>query len=95
MIKNKIKNLDLIDSLIALKIILEEIYKVSIIRYLEIKEISEIIIKNLKELETEKIDELQLLQENLKSATLRNRFWGRLNSIKEEVELRKLKRKKR
>ena len=40
MIKNKMKGLDLIDtlvSLVTLKIILQEIDKISIIRYLELK----------------------------------------------------------
>ena len=83
-----------------MKIVLEEIDKTSIIRYLEIKEINEIIIKSqkkiakrikkLKELETEKFDDLKSLQENLKFGTLRNRFWGRPSSIEEEIELRKM-----
>ena len=35
-----------------------------------------------------------MLQENLKFGTLRNRFRGRPNSIEEEIELRKQRRKK-
>ena len=84
--KNKINDLDLINCLFYLKIILKKIDKISIVKDLEIN-------NNPKELETEKIDELELLQENLKSGALKNIFWGRLNSIEEEIELRKQTRK--
>ena len=50
--------------------------------------------KRLKELETERIDELEMLQENLKFGPLKNRFWERPNSIKDEIELRNQTRKK-
>ena len=75
--KNKINGLDLINCLFYLKIILNKIGKISIVKVLE----------KLKELETEKIDEMELLQANLKSGILKNRFWGRPNSIEEEIEL--------
>ena len=84
--KNKINDLDLINCLFYLKIILKKIDKISIVKDLEIN-------NNPKELETEKIDELELLQENLQSGALKNIFWGRLNSIEEEIELRKQTRK--
>ena len=84
--KNKINDLDLINCLFYLKIILKKIDKISIVKDLEIN-------NKPKELETEKIDELELLQENLKSGALKNIFWGRLNSIEEEIELRKQTRK--
>ena len=35
-----------------------------------------------------------MLQENLRFGTLKNRFWGRPNSIEEEIELMKQTRKK-
>ena len=48
----------------------------------------------LEKLETEKIVELELLQENLRIRILRNRFLGRPNKIEEEIELREQKRKR-
>ena len=78
---------DLITSLITLKLILENIDTISIIKDLEIN-------NELEELETEKIVELELLQENLRIKTLRNRFLGRPNKIEEEIELREQKRKR-
>ena len=87
LMKNKTNGLDLITCLMQLKVLLKEIDKVSIVKELEMN-------NNLKELETEKIDELELLQENLRFGTLKNRFKERPNSIEEETELRKQIRKK-
>ena len=70
---------DLITSLITLKLILENIDTISIIKDLEIYN---------------ELEELELLQENLRIRTLRNRFLGRPNKIEEEIELREQKRKK-
>ena len=60
--------------------------QISLVKDLEIN-------NKLKELKTEKIDELELLQGNLRLVTLRNRFQGRSNRIEEEIELRKQIRK--
>ena len=67
---------DLITSLITLKVILEDIDKVTIVKDLEIN-------NKIKELEAEKIDELELLQEELKIVTLRNRF------LRDQTKLKK------
>ena len=56
---------DLITSLITLKAILGNIDQISIVKDLEIN-------NKLEELETEKTDELGLLQENLRLTTLKN-----------------------
>ena len=48
----------------------------------------------LNALEAEKIDELELLQENLRFGAFRNRFLERPNSIEEEIGLRKRTGKK-
>ena len=85
--KNKINGLDLINRLLNLKIILKKTDKICIVKDLEIN-------NKLKELETIKFDECELLQENLKVETLKSRFGGRPNSIEEEIELRKQTRKK-
>ena len=85
--KSKINGLDLIHCLFYIRIILKKIDKISIVKNLEIN-------NKLKELETGNIDALKLLQENLRFGTLKNRFRGRPNSIKEETELRKQSRKK-
>ena len=61
--------------------------EISLVKDLEIN-------NKLKELKTEKVDELELLQENLRFVTLRNRFQRRSNRIEEEIELRKQIRKK-
>ena len=50
----------------CLKVILKKIDEISIVKDLEIN-------NSLKESETEKIDELELLEENLKFGTLKNR----------------------
>ena len=62
--------------------LLKEIDKVSIVKELEMN-------NKLKELETENIDELEVLQQNLTFRTLKNTFRGRPNSIEGEIELRK------
>ena len=73
---------DLITSLITLKVILEDIEKTTIVKYLEIN------IK-IKPIEAEKTDELELLEEELRIITLRNRFFGRPNNVEEEIDLRR------
>ena len=62
--------------------ILKKMEEISLVKDLEIN-------NKLKELKTEKVDELELLQENLRFVTLRNRFQRRSNRIEEEIELRK------
>ena len=76
---------DLITSLITLKAILEDIGKISI--DLEIN-------NKIKQLEAERNDELELLQEKLRIITLRNKFLGsktknkidNIEKLKEEVK---------
>ena len=63
LMKNRINNLDLINCLIHLKMLLKKIDKISIVKDLEIN-------NELKELETEKIDELEMLEANLNSRTI-------------------------
>ena len=87
LIKNKINDLDLVNCLIHLKMLFKKIDKVSIVKDIETNNKS-------KELEAEKIDELELLQENLRFRTLKTIFRRRPNSIEEEIELRKQTRKK-
>ena len=77
----------MITSLVTLKVILEDIDKISIIKDLEIN-------NEIKELETEKIDELELLQEELRIMTLRNRFLGRPSKIEQEIDIRRKTKKK-
>ena len=79
---------DLITSLITLKVILEDIDKINI--FLDNK---------IKQLEAEKTDELELLEEELRIITLRNRFFGKPNKIEcnskeEEIVLRRQTKKK-
>ena len=50
--------------------------------------------KVLKELEIEKIDELEELGTKLNFAAIKNKFLGRPNNIKEKLKLRKIARKK-
>ena len=84
---------DLITSLITLKVILEDIDKISIVIDLDIN-------NKIKQLEAENIDGLELLQEELKIIALRNRFLGRpakltnnrLKKTKKE-EYRRIKRR--
>ena len=85
-IKQDIHNLaiydNLITSLITLKVILEDIDKISIVIDLDIN-------NKIKQLEAEKIDELELLEHELRIKALRNRFLGRPNKIEEEIDLRR------
>ena len=76
LMKNKINGLDLINYLVYLRIILKKIDKISTVKDIEID-------NKLRELETEKNDQLELLEENLRFRTLKNRSRGRPNSIKE------------
>ena len=87
-VKNKKNGLDLINCLVSLRMILKKMDKISIVKDIKIS-------NKLKELEAEKIDELELSEENLKFRTLKNRFGGRPNSIAEEIELRKQTREKK
>ena len=72
---------DLITSLRILKVILENIDKISIVKGLEIN-------NKIKKLEAEKIYDLELLQKELRFTTIKNRFFGRPKKIEEEIELR-------
>ena len=77
---------DLITSLITLKVILEDIDKISIVIDLEIND-------KVKQLEAENTDDLELVEEEIRIITLRNRFLRRpnkteCNSIEEEIDLR-------
>ena len=81
---------DLITSLI--RVILEDVNKINIFIDLEID-------NKIKQLEAEKTDKLELLEEELRIITLRNRFLGRpnkikCNSIEEEIDLRRQIKKK-
>ena len=73
---------DLITSLATLKLILKYIDKISIVKDLETN-------NKIKQLEAEKIDELELLEEKLRIRTLKNRFLGKPNKIEEEIDLRR------
>ena len=82
----------MITSLITLKVILEDIDTISIVIDLEIN-------NKIKQLEAEKIYELELPQEELRVITLRSRFLRRpnkieYNSIEEEIHLRRQRKKK-
>ena len=78
---------ELITSLIALKIILEDIDKISIIIDLEIN-------NKIKQLEAENVNELDLLEEEWNIMTLRNTFVRRPNNVEEETDLRRQTQKK-
>ena len=78
---------ELITSLIALKIILEDIDKISIIIDLEIN-------NKIKQLEAENVNELDLLEEEWNIMTLRNTFVRRPNNVEEETYLRRQTQKK-
>ena len=78
---------DLITSLITLKVMLEDIDKISTVIDLEIN-------NKIKQLEVEKADELELLKEELGIIILRNRFLGRPNNIEKEINLRRQTKKK-
>ena len=80
---------ELITCLITLKQVLRDTKKTEKVLKLEIK-------NRLKELEQEKINELQLLEEKIFFMALRNKQLGRLSHIikEEEVELREQAKKK-
>ena len=83
---------DLITSLIALKVILENIGKISIVIDLDIN-------NKIEQLEAEKTDEIELLEEELRIITLRNKFFRRPNktecsSIEGKIDLRRQTKKK-
>ena len=78
---------NLITSLITLKVIPEDKDKVSTVIDLDIN-------NKIQQLEAEKADELELLEEELRIMTLRNRFLGRPNNIDEEIDLRRQTNKK-
>ena len=82
------------DSRTDLKAILNEIEKIKIIRELEIEEIKVITQKKLKKLEIEKIDELEEWHVKLRFGIIINRFFKKPNSIEDEIELKKITRKK-
>ena len=84
--KNKINGLHLINCLFHLKITLKMIDKISIVKDLEIN-------NRLKELETEKMMNWNYYKKTI-VWSIKNRFWGRPNSIEEEIELKKQTRKK-
>ena len=74
---------DLITRLATLELILEGIDKITIG-----------INNKIKQLQAEKVHELEFLEEELRIIPLRNRFLGRLNRIKEEIDLRRQTKKK-
>ena len=78
---------DLITSFITLKLILEDVDKITIVKDLEIN-------NEIKESEAEKNDELELLQEELRIITLRNKFLGKTNKIEEEIDFKRQRKKK-
>ena len=78
---------DLTTSLITLKVILENIDKIKIVIDLDTN-------NKIKQLEAEKTDDLELLEDELRIITLRNRFLGRPNNIDEELDLRRQTKKK-
>ena len=61
---------DLITGLITLKVILEDIDKISIVTYLEIN-------NKIKLLEAEKVDELELLEDELRLMILKEQIFGK------------------
>ena len=74
---------DLITRLTTLKLILEDTDKITIV-----------INNKIKQLEAEKLRELELLEEELRVMTLRNKFLLRPNNIEEEIDLREQTKKK-
>ena len=81
---------DFITRLITLKVILEDIDKISIVIDFKIN-------NKIKQLEAEKTGELELLEEELRIMTLRNRFLGRPGNFieeEEEIDLRRQTKKK-
>ena len=78
---------DLITSLITLKLILEDIDRTSIVIDSEIN-------RKIKQLEAEKVNELEFLEEELRIMTLKNRFLKRPSNDEEEIDLRRQTKKK-
>ena len=76
----------MITTLINLKIILEDIDKISVVIDLEMN-------NKIKQSEAEKII-LELLEEELRIITQRNKYHGKLNNFKEEIDLRRQTKKK-
>ena len=74
-------------SLITLKVMLEDTNKISIVIDLKIN-------NKIKQLEAEKTDELELLEEELRIMTLRNRFLGRPKQNRRRNRLKKQTKKK-
>ena len=73
---------DLITSLITLKVILKYIDKISKVVDLEIN-------NKIKQLEVEKVNELKMLEEELKIMRPRNKYHKRSNNDEEEIDLRR------
>ena len=73
---------DWITSLITLKVILEDIDKIGMLTDLNIN-------NKIKQLEAEKVDEMEFIEEELRIRTLRNRFLGRPSKIEEGIEIRR------
>ena len=77
----------MITSLITVKVVLEDVNKINIFTDLETD-------NKIKQLKAEKTDKLELLEEELRIITLRNRFLGKPNKIKcssteGEIDLRR------
>ena len=77
------------DSLMHLRVIIEEIEKINIIERLETEKIKETTKKELKKLEIKKMDELEKLERSLNFIAK-----DQIVFIKEELRLRKITRKK-
>ena len=71
----------MITSLITLTIILEDIDKIRIVIDLDVN-------NKIKQLEAGKVNELELLHEELRIITLRNRFLERSEKVEEEIDLK-------
>ena len=86
LIKQNMHDLAIYDDLIT-GVILEDIDKISIVIDLDIN-------NKIKQLEAEKIDGLDMLQEELRIITLRNGFLGKPNKIEKEMDLKRQTKKK-
>ena len=75
------------NKLTVLKEILRDEEKINKIKALNLKK-EEQAEKELNKLEKEKDEELEMLQENLKFLALKNRYWGRSNGFREDIELK-------
>ena len=67
-----------------LRVITQEIDKTDINERSETEKIKEIKKRAIKR-ETKKIDELEKLEGSLNSLAIKNKFWGKQTSIKEEL----------